>query len=154
MVMAQDASEACDVICRATVSATADMVRRHLLALAKATLSLRGEFSVIFHLTADASATLPAGLAMYNHGTINDDAYAAAAARARIVVDLDDGAPSDMRRRRLAALKQLGPHVLAEDSPIAREDLPTDTIFNTPEELVNRVYARLEQVKGRWAPQV
>jgi len=142
--MAQDSSEACDVICRVTVSPTAD-VRRYLLALAKATLSLRGEFSAVFYLTTDNPAGLPAGLAMYNRGTIEDDAYVDAVTRARIVVDLDDGVPADTRRRRLASLKSVGAHLLAQDDPIARAGLTPAALFNTPEDLVNRVYAHLAQ---------
>ena len=50
--------EVCDVICDATVT---DSARRHPLALAKAPLGHRGEFSLIYHLTTDNPAVLPAG---------------------------------------------------------------------------------------------
>jgi hypothetical protein len=129
----------CDVICAATVT---DSVRRHLLALAKAPLGHRGEFALVYHLTTDNPAVLPAGLAMYDRGPLSSPAYAAAATKARIVIDLNDGAETD-RAARLAVLKQARATILAEDSPAARAALPPEALFTTPETLVDKVYGHL-----------
>jgi hypothetical protein len=133
-------TETCDVICAAIVT---DNVRRHLLAVAKAALGLRGEFSVIYHLTAGNPGTLPAGLAIHDRGPLSGPAYLAAAKHARIIVDLDDGTEAAARTARLDALKQVGATVLAEDSPAARVALPRDALFTTPEALVDKVYGYL-----------
>ena len=141
--MSQPVPETCDVICSTTVTAATENVRRHLLALAKAPLGLRGDFSVIYHLTADNPGVLPAGLAMHDRGPLSGPAYLAAVAKARIIVDLEDGADAATRTARLAALKQTGAQILAENGPAARDVLPADALFSTSEALLDKVYARL-----------
>jgi len=141
--MSQTESATCDVICSAIVTAATENVRRHLLALAKAPLGLRGEFLVVYHLTIDNAAVLPIGLAMHDRGSLSGSAYLAAAAKARIIVDLEDGADAATRTARLTALKQTGIPILAEQGPAAREVLPADALFSTPEALVDKVYACL-----------
>lgn len=137
--MPNTASETCDVICAATVT---DSVRRHLLALAKAPLGYRGEFALVYHLATDNPAVLPAGLAMYDRGPLSGTAFLAAASKARIVIDLSDGAEAN-RIARLTTLKQAGIIILAEDSPAARAALPPEALFTTPETLLDKVYGHL-----------
>ena len=140
-----NAPQTCDVICSATVTAATENVRRHLLALAKVTLGLRGDFSIVYHLAADRPDELPVGLTMHDHGPLTGAAYVAAAANARIVVDLEDSTSQTARAARLAALKQVNVHLLAEDGPAARAFLPPEVLFTTPEALVDKVYAILGQ---------
>lgn len=141
--MSLSVPEACDVICRATVTAATENVRRYLLALAKVALGLRGDFSIIYHLTTDNPAVLPAGLAMHDLGPLSEPAYLAAAAQARIVVDLEDGADAAARTARLTTLKQAGAVILAEDGHAARACLSADALFASAETLVDKVYAHL-----------
>jgi hypothetical protein len=141
--MTSTAPEICDVICRATVTTGSENVRRHLLALAKATLGLRGEFSAVYHLTAEKPDVLPAGLALYDRGPLSDPGYLKAAARVKIIVDLADGTDAATRTARLSALKEVNARLLAEDDAAARSCLPADALFTTPEALIDRVYVLL-----------
>ena len=139
-----------DVLCRAQVRKDAPTMFGTLAALSKAPLGLKGEFSIVYHLMAEAPGDLPAGLAVHDRGALYGRTFREAAATARLIVDMEDGAPVATRVDRLAELQAIGAVVLAETGP-AIACLSGLTTFTTAEQLIQLVYDLLRDSPRREA---
>ncbi|MDX2221372.1 MAG: glycosyltransferase [Rhodospirillaceae bacterium] len=132
-----------DVVCATTAGPATPRTIKVLSALAKAPMGLRGEFELRLHLDSPDRDGLPIGLVMNDHGPAHGAALAAAAAGAKIVVDLADGRSDAVRLNSIVICAAAGATLVAEDGAVPRNLLTPGrdgATFASPEALLDAVY--------------
>lgn len=148
----EDVAGPTDVVFAGPVSAETKKALPGLLALAKAPLGLRGEFSMRYHIESQLPEKLPVGITMHDNGPVRGQALIAAMRAAKIAVVSAEGRSDLNHLETLLTAAGSGAALVIERRRLARQIFTPEQDcldYSDPDSLVNAIYRLLENPKRR-----